>query len=323
MLVDIAVTLLSVILVLYTLFGGTMLGTGIIDLFTGTVEKGMLRRGFSKIWLLNQFWLMVIILVLYVSFPRIFSAIIAAVFIPMAILVLSLILHANSFNYLRLFPGGAGGGKLVRWIFRVSSILSLLCLGLIVGAAISGQITQGTDAAVIKPWFNLFVLCVGIFILFLFSFLASVYMMGELQENSDRKGMVNIAKILTVLTVITGIFVFVSGEVSDLFLLSRFIYSPVAIGSVILSAAALPWLWISLSRGNKWQSRFWAFLELVLVLFAWFDVQNPVVVALEKAPDLTFQNSAAGQPGLVTGIGIMVLSLAAAAGMLVYRRSRS
>ncbi|MDR8391636.1 cytochrome d ubiquinol oxidase subunit II [Aliifodinibius sp. S!AR15-10] len=302
MLLDIIIFFLAFSLVLYCLFGGADFGGGILELFVGKHNWQLVDKAISPVWEANHVWLVLIVVILFMGFPSIYSIVSQYLHVPILILLVGIILHGTAFTYRHYDAKKDASLKVYNWVFRLSSVLATFFLGVIVGAAILGRITQQPETfyeGFMAPWINLFSFSVGLFTLFLFSFLAAVYSMGEARGKREKQALSRIAKWLTVATVASGAVVFLIGEMSDLYLLSRFIYSPFAIGSVLISAIILPFLWRSLTENRAWRSRLLAGSEMVLVLVAWFEVQHPVVVAIANAPDLTFQNSAAPESTLM------------------------
>lgn len=296
MLVDITIFFLAFALVLYVLFGGADFGAGILELFIGKHNWKLVDRAIGPIWEANHVWLVLIVVILFMGFPPIYSIIGQYLHVPLILLLVGIILRGTAFTYRHYDAGKDASSKVYDWVFRISSLLSAFFLGVIIGAVILGRITQQPETfyeGFMAPWINFFSASVGFFTVFLFSFLAAIYSMGEARMMQEKKMLGRIAKWLTVATVLTGGVVFMTGEMSDLYLLSRFIYSPFAIAAVILSAVILPFLWTSLSKNQGWRARMLAGTETILVLVAWFEVQSPVVVALQNAPDLTFHNAAA------------------------------
>lgn len=302
MLLDITIYFLALALVFSCLFSGTGFGIGILELLVGKHNWTLADRAISPIWEANHLWLVLIVVILFFGFPAIFGMISRFLCVPIILLLVGIILRGTAFTY-RYYDAKKGtSSKVYDWVFWLSSVLVTLFIGVVVGGSIIGRITtepQTFYEGFMAPWLNWFSGSVGLFTVLLFSFLGAIYLMGEARNKAEQNMLGKIAKRLTVATVLSGALVFVAGEMSDLFLLSRFIYSPFAIGAVIMSAVILPFLWSSLSKGQAWRARMLGGTELVLVLVAWFDVQSPVVVALQNEPDLTLVNSAAPESALL------------------------
>lgn len=298
MLTDILIIFLALAIVLYCLFGGADFGAGILELIVRKHDWKLIDQAIAPVWEANHVWLVLVVVILFVGFPPIYATVGQFLHIPLILLLVGIILRGTAFTFRHYDAKHEWGTRRAyNLVFRLSSLLATLFLGVIVGAVIMGRITPEPASfyeGYIAPWLNVFSFTVGLFTVCLFSFLASVYLMGEARLGRERAVLVRASKILALAAVLSGGLVFMEGEFSSVYLLSRFIYSPVAIVSVLVSALLLPVLWRSLSREKVWQSRILAGAELVLVLVAWFDVQSPVVVAMRNNASLTFRNSAAG-----------------------------
>ncbi len=301
MLVDIIIFFLGFALVLYCLLGGADFGAGILELLVGKHNWKLVDRAISPIWEANHVWLVLVVVILFMGFPSVYSTITQYLHIPIILLLVGIILRGTAFTYRHYDARKDVSSKAYDWVFRLSSLVSAFFIGVIVGASILGRISLEPETfyeGFVRPWFNLFSASVGLFTMFLFSFLAAVYSMGESRMKPEKQLLSRIARWLTIAVVLSGAAVFLIGEMSNLYLLSRFIYSPIAIAAVILTAIILPFLWRSLSAGRGLQSRLLAASEMVLVLVAWFEVQSPVVVAISNSSNLTFGETAAPEATL-------------------------
>jgi cytochrome d ubiquinol oxidase subunit II len=167
---------------------------------------------------------------------------------------------------------------------------------MVLGAAILGRIPLDTNGSFveifIKPWLNLFTVSTGIFMILLFGWIASVYLIGETEEKTFpvfRKT----SLVLFIALIISGGLVFLAAETNGLHLFRRFSVSPVSIISVMLATLLIPVMWRNISRKNVFWTRMLAGVITACILVGWFAVQFPVLVNRAEGQNLTIWNSRA------------------------------
>lgn len=172
MLAQVALALIGLALVLYALTGGADFGAGVWHLLAFGPRKREQRaavlRAIGPIWEANHVWIIFAIILLLTCFPPAFGAIMTAVHDPVMIVLLGIVLRGSAFAF-RSYGMVAERGQLL-WgaVFGVSSLITPLFLGLIVGALSAGA-----------RWNTPFAWSVGLLALLLFGFLAAVYLTCE------------------------------------------------------------------------------------------------------------------------------------------------
>ena len=312
------IILISVLIVCYALFVGINFGTGILELLGDEDMKREIRLTTGPEWEVHHLWILLVIAMLYIGFHPIFEAIYDFLYVPIMFLILIIILRAVVLVYRDQVGTETGHHtNIVDSTYRVLSLFAALLIGMVVGSVISGRINplaHNFYEKYLDSWANLFALSVGLFVCCLFAFQAAVYMIGESRDETSRKKFVRWSKIISVASVASGSLVFVIAELEKLFLIARFYYSPAAIGAVIVATLILPVFWKSLDSDRIWKARILAGMEMVLVLTAWFQVQHPVVVALEYQKDLTFTGTAANDTTLLQ-LFLGIIAVTAIVGM--------
>src|SRR5690606_39416673 len=90
-------------LLLYLILGGADFGAGIIELFTS--EKNIRRtrktlyHAIGPIWEANHMWLIIVIVILFVGFPAIYSALSIFLHIPLVIMLMGIIARGTAFVF--------------------------------------------------------------------------------------------------------------------------------------------------------------------------------------------------------------------------------
>ncbi len=196
--VDIIVIIMGIALLLYVLLGGADFGAGIIELFTGKRGLGTISRAIAPVWEANHVWLILIVVILFMGFPEVYTSITTVLHIPLLLVLLGIIFRGTAFAF-RYYDIDRGNYKnIYSAFFRYSSLFTPFFLGVSLGAIILGRITLdyslGFYVVFLAPWLNLFCFAMGVFILFLFSFLASVYLVGEADDDQERQLFVRLSK---------------------------------------------------------------------------------------------------------------------------------
>ncbi len=140
---------------------------------------------------------------------------------------------------------------------------------------------------------NIFSISVGIFLCTLFSFIASVYLIGDSTEKSVREEFINKAKHATAAMVISGGLVFIASYIENVDLVTHFFSHPVSITLIVLATISLPLLWMTLGKGLIWFSRIIAGAQLLFILGGFYAIYFPTIVKIKDGTNLTLFNSAA------------------------------
>jgi cytochrome bd ubiquinol oxidase subunit II len=182
-------------LVLYALLGGADFGGGIWDLLASGPRKGaqraLVERAIGPIWEANHVWLVLVVVVLFTGFPAAFAAVCVALFVPLVLLLLGIVLRGAAFTF-RTYER-PGDRAQARWglVFSASSTIAPVLLGTVVGALASGRLRVAADGAEPWAWLAPFPVAVGLFAAALFAFLAATYLAveaeGELREDFRRR----------------------------------------------------------------------------------------------------------------------------------------
>ncbi len=297
MLIEFTIFFLGLSLVFYVLFGGADFGAGILEMISGESDRDTIAHAIGPVWEANHVWLILVVVILFMGFPKVYASLSLYLHIPLLIMLIGIVLRGTAFAFMHYDAIKDQSNEIYNRIFKISSLVTPLFLGITIGAALLGRINPEAETfteAFIYPWFNLFSFAVGFFTLTLFTFLAAVYLIGETANDRQRKAFTKSARGLNIAAVVTGMIVFASAEWEGLPLISLFIDSWFAILMLIAATLLLPAVWWSLLKTKIILSRIFAASQVICILLAWFRVQYPVVInRVEGYSDLTFYNSAA------------------------------
>jgi cytochrome d ubiquinol oxidase subunit II len=133
-------------LLAYVILDGYDLGVGILLPFADDAEKDVMVSSIGPFWDANETWLVLGIGVLLVAFPMAHGLVLSALYLPVALMLLGLILRGVSFD----FRVKARASHKATWnhLFAAGSLLSAMAQGWMLGSYLTGFDTG--------PWALLF-----------------------------------------------------------------------------------------------------------------------------------------------------------------------
>lgn len=169
----------------YAVLGGADFGSGALEMLARgprkRAQRGALSDAIGPIWEANHIWLIVVIVVTFICFPRAFAMASTALHVPLTIMLLGIVLRGSAYVF-RMY-GAPEQSRAWGLAFSVASVATPVMLGVCLGALGTGRLTFD-DAGVytggwIVAWMAPFPWLVGLFALTLFAQLAAVYMCVE------------------------------------------------------------------------------------------------------------------------------------------------
>jgi cytochrome d ubiquinol oxidase subunit II len=133
--------ILAVAVLFYVMLDGFDLGIGILFPFAGSpAERDLMMSTVAPVWDGNETWLVLGGGGLFAAFPYAYAALMPALYIPIILMLLALILRGVAFEFrLRARPGGK---RLWTVAFAGGSIVATLAQGLVLGGFIQGVTLQ-------------------------------------------------------------------------------------------------------------------------------------------------------------------------------------
>jgi len=180
---------LLIALTFYALLGGADFGAGVWHLLargpTRQAQHQLIGEAIGPIWEANHVWLILIVTILFTAFPRAYVHISTTLHIPLTILVIGIVLRGSAFAF-RHYDIKDDDIHL-RWdqLFALSSLISPLLLGIIVGAITAGHFSVNPGSffdGYVSVWLKPFPLSMGMFTLLLFTYLAATYLLLETHD---------------------------------------------------------------------------------------------------------------------------------------------
>ena len=282
---NIVVAYLCLAVLLYFLLGGADFGAGIIEMFTSpknvTRTRKTLYHAIGPIWEANHMWLIIAIVILFVGFPGIYSQLSINLHIPLLIMLMGIIARGTAFVFRHYDAVRDGMQAVYNRVFVWSSFITPLFLGIIAGSTISGSIDTNAKtfaAAYIFSWLNFFSVSIGFFTVALCGFLAAVYLIGEADDENDRRRFIRKAKAMNIIAVICGVLVFIAASIEGVPLLRWIISDPVGLGAVILASLSLALLWRWINKKSPAVLRILVAFQVSMILLAITYAHFPNIV---------------------------------------------
>ena len=259
---------------LYVLLGGADFGAGIVELFSTKKNKQITRdvvyRVMGPIWEANHIWLIILLVILWIAFPVYFNVIIIYLHLPLTLVLLGITMRGVAFVFRHYDAVVDNSQILYNWMFRISSLITPIFLGMSFATLIGGNIIITEDYSnytfyqiFMAPWLNTFTILVGLFYAALCAFMASTLLIGE-SQGEIRKIYSRKSAIYTIVLVIIGFILLAYGFLSENEFIKDFITNPVSIVAIVLSGILLIPLWKAIKKENKILSRFMAGIQVVL-----------------------------------------------------------
>jgi cytochrome d ubiquinol oxidase subunit II len=289
---------------LYTLFGGADFGAGIVEAFAGKREEVTISKAMAPVWEANHVWLILAVVILFTGFPVIYSSLSLVLHIPLMLVLLGIICRGSAFTFRHYDIASDKPHKYFTLLFRISSFLTPLFLGIVLGAMILGRITFDLSEVFYKvfiyPWLNMFCISVGIFSSCLFAYISAIFLVGETSIDKERKMYVRIAKRFMVITILTGLIVFITAATEGHDLVKEFLQSTVSIITLLLATILCPFIvhFLNKQKNKTLYLRIGVGLQVTLILIGWLYIQFPVLIKLQSGRHLTVFNTSAPEATL-------------------------
>lgn len=301
-------------ILLYLLLGGADFGAGIIELFTSEKNKSRTRKtmyqAIGPIWEANHMWLIIAIVILFVGFPQIYTTMSVHLHIPLAVMLLGIIARGTAFAFRHYDAVIDDMQKIYDKIFRYSSFITPLFLGIIAGSAVAGRIDTGADNfadAYIFSWLSWFSVTVGLFTAAICGYLAAIFIIGETDNLDDKYRFIIKAKNASIAAAVAGTLVFFAAYYEKIPLF-EWVFGN-TIGQIAITAALISVvvLWISLNKKNTSILRILAGFQVTMILLTVTVRHYPNIVILKNGGYLSLLEHA-GQEEAIYWLGIALLT---------------
>ncbi|RYU91414.1 cytochrome d ubiquinol oxidase subunit II [Mucilaginibacter terrigena] len=290
----VVIIFLWVALLLYLVMGGADFGAGIIEMFTSDKNKSRTRRimynAIGPIWEANHMWLIIAIVILFVGFPVIYATMSTYLHIPLIIMLMGIIARGTALTFRNYDAVHDNMQKVYNKIFVYSSFITPLFLGIIAGSTVSGRVDpQATNFmdAYIYSWLNWFSVAIGFFTVALCGFLAAIYLIGETQDDTERKRFIRKARLMNVAAVAAGSVVFIASVKENIPLVQWVFGSIIGVVAVSAATVSLIALWYLIAKGKRFIIRVLAGFQVTMILITTTYKHYPNIIILKNGGHLS------------------------------------
>ncbi|MFJ8107238.1 cytochrome d ubiquinol oxidase subunit II [Streptomyces sp. NPDC096132] len=274
---------LLILVAAYACAGGTDYGAGFWDLMAGGAQRGerprrLVDHAMAPVWEANNVWLVFILVVMWTGFPVLFQTVFSAMWLPLALAAVGLVLRGAGFA-LRKPTRRLAGRRVYGAAFAVSSLLTPFFFGAVVGGLVTGRVAPGTPASA-DAWSNKTSVIAGLLTVAATAFLGAVALTADARRFGETP-LVGYFRLrawaaLAVIAVLACVGLGVTH--AD----ARYVYDGLTSGLglvlVILAAVCALATAVLLYRVATGWARVTAAASVALVVFAWGVAQRPYLI---------------------------------------------
>ena len=140
MLMEAIIFFLGFSIVFYVLFGGADFGAGVLEMISGNMNRKTIAHAIGPVWEANHVWLILVVVILFMGFPKIYSTLSLYLHIPLLIMLIGIVFRGTAFAFMHYDAIQGRSNRVYNWAFKISSIITPLFLGIVVGAVVLGRI---------------------------------------------------------------------------------------------------------------------------------------------------------------------------------------
>ncbi|KOU75684.1 cytochrome BD oxidase subunit II [Streptomyces sp. MMG1533] len=267
----------------YACAGGTDYGAGFWDLLAGGAERGkrprwLIDHAMAPVWETNNVWLIFVLVIMWTGFPVLFQTIFSAMWLPLALAAVGLVLRGAGFA-LRKPTRSLARRRVYGAVFAVSSLLTPFFLGAAVGGLATGRVAPGTKASA-DAWSNGTSVIAGLLTVAATAFLGAVFLTADARrfDAADLVGYFRLRAWCSLGAVAVLAIVGLAVTHDD----ARYVYDGLTSGIglalvVVAVACALATAALLYRTATGW-ARITAVGSVALVVLAWGLAQRPYLI---------------------------------------------
>jgi cytochrome bd ubiquinol oxidase subunit II len=210
--------ILAIAVLMYVMLDGFDLGVGILFPFAGSpAERNLMMASVAPIWDGNETWLVLGGGGLFAAFPFAYAALLPALYAPVIVMLLALILRGVAFEF-RL-RARARGKALWTAAFAAGSLVATVAQGLVLGGFIQGvTLKDGQFAGDPWDWFSPYSALVAAGLVAGYALLGAGWLVwrteGELQARARRWAWIALPAVAVLLAAVSFATLLVHPEVA-------------------------------------------------------------------------------------------------------------
>jgi len=244
----------------------------------------------GPIWEANHMWLIISIVILFVGFPAVYTAVSVYLHIPLVLMLMGIIARGTAFSF-RNYDAVKDEMQIVySRIFVYASIITPLFLGTIAGSIVSGKIDPAANSFMdvyIYDWLNWFPLSVGLFTVCICGFLASVYLIGESDTEEQRRLFFKRTRNMNLGAFMSGALVLIAARIENIPLYHWLFGNLVSAGAILLALLSLVLFWLRMYKRKPVFLRFLAAFQVTMLFVAVSYSHYPNIVLFKNGISLS------------------------------------
>jgi cytochrome d ubiquinol oxidase subunit II len=298
--IEILVFFVAASVLLYVVLGGADYGAGILELMSlphlRKKQRHVINDAMGPVWEANHMWLVLVVVILFMGFPGVFSLVMIHLHIPVVALLVGIVARGTAFTF-RHYDAihEPRSQNVYSMIFSLSSLWTIFWLGVLGGSLWQGRIDPTAKDfmnAYVTPWSGFVPFAMGIFTICICTFLAAVYLVGETQDPELKKYFWRRGFAANIAVVISGGCVFVASYFEDSAFLKEFLTHPLSIACVVVATLLFFLLWQLLKRNQPLLVRLTAAAQVSLIILGWYFAMAPAALITPQGP-VSFYDAAA------------------------------
>lgn len=312
-LATICMLLVGLGVIAYAVLGGADFGGGVWDFFaSGPLadrQREAISHAIGPVWEANNVWLIYVIVVTWTAFPAVYASVSTALFVPLVLALVGIILRGAAFGFRSQYARRAGSANAWGRVFNVASVITPFLLGTAAGAIAGGAIrVHGgvVSANYWTDWTTAFALSCGAFAVALCAVIAATYLAVEALNAGDLplvvyfRGRALVAGAVTAaIGAVTAILSISQSPELWRGLIGKAL--PLSFGAVLIGLLTAGALLTGLYR----PARLLIVAETGCILAAWGVAQYPYLIY----PDVTVRNAAVPNSVLLATIVVSVAGM--------------
>ncbi len=244
--------ILFVVIAAYALFGGADFGGGIWDLLAGGAARGaapreLIDESITPVWEANHVWLIFILVLLWTAFPPAFAAIMTALFVPLSLSLLGIVLRGVGFAF-RHTAQRLPMQRLTGAVFASASLITPFFMGTVVGAVATGRVPVHPTGNILAAWTSTTAILTGFLFVAACAYISAVFLVPEALQRGHQDLERYFSLRATAAGVVTG--ALAGGTFAELSVSTPYVYHR-------LTGIALPLVAISIVAGIAVPGMLW------------------------------------------------------------------
>jgi cytochrome d ubiquinol oxidase subunit II len=152
----------------------------------GARPRAFIDRVLTPVWEANHVWLIFVLVVTWTAFPRGFAAITAALYVPLFLAAVGIVLRGAGFAF-RHIVRGTPGQRALGATFAISSVLTPFFMGCVAGAIATRGVLGGGNPDGVSTWLSLPSIGIGALLVASCGYLAAVFLVDEARRAGDEE----------------------------------------------------------------------------------------------------------------------------------------